>query len=42
MQSLFDPHVEGIMKKIYEQLDWMLANGINRPIVSLHNSFTKD
>ncbi|KAF3063543.1 putative hsp70 family chaperone protein [Daldinia childiae] len=32
MQSLFDPHVEGIMKKIYEQLDWMLANGINRPI----------
>ncbi|KAI1409476.1 hypothetical protein F5Y13DRAFT_169905 [Hypoxylon sp. FL1857] len=32
MQSLFDPHVESIMRKIYEQLNWMQANGVNRPI----------
>ncbi|KAI1456681.1 hypothetical protein F4805DRAFT_458470 [Annulohypoxylon moriforme] len=32
MQSLFDPHVENIMRKIHEQLDWMQANGVNRPI----------
>ncbi|KAI8960398.1 hypothetical protein F5Y11DRAFT_358482 [Daldinia sp. FL1419] len=32
MQALFDPHVEGIVRKIHEQLDWMLANGIDRPI----------
>ncbi|KAI1393154.1 uncharacterized protein F4822DRAFT_383686 [Hypoxylon trugodes] len=32
MQSLFDPHVESIMKKIHEQLNWMQANGVNRPI----------
>ncbi|OTA62065.1 hypothetical protein K449DRAFT_422784 [Hypoxylon sp. EC38] len=32
MQSLFDPHVESIMTKIREQLNWMQANGIDQPI----------
>ncbi|KAI1105671.1 hypothetical protein F4804DRAFT_117893 [Jackrogersella minutella] len=32
MQSLFDPHVESIMKKIHEQLNWMQSNGVNQPI----------
>ncbi|OTB11872.1 hypothetical protein K445DRAFT_26131 [Daldinia sp. EC12] len=32
MQALFDPHVEGITRKIHEQLEWMLANGVDRPI----------
>lgn len=36
MQSLFDPHVENITKKIHEQLNWMQANGVNRPIVSVY------
>lgn len=35
MQSLFDPHVDSIMRKIREQLDWMQANGVTRPIVRL-------
>ncbi|CAJ2506693.1 Uu.00g078790.m01.CDS01 [Anthostomella pinea] len=32
MQSLFDPHIESIMRKIQEQLDWMQMNNIDRPI----------
>ncbi|KAI1333540.1 hypothetical protein F5Y15DRAFT_410294 [Xylariaceae sp. FL0016] len=32
MQSLFDPHIEQIMRKIQEQLDWMQANGFNKPL----------
>ncbi|KAI1326628.1 hypothetical protein F5Y16DRAFT_421650 [Xylariaceae sp. FL0255] len=32
MQSLFDPHVDGILRKIQEQLEWMQARGIAHPI----------
>ncbi|KAI6087243.1 hypothetical protein F4821DRAFT_236722 [Hypoxylon rubiginosum] len=32
IQSLFDPHVESIMRKIYQQLDWMQANNVNQAI----------
>ncbi|XDG00407.1 hypothetical protein ABKA04_000022 [Annulohypoxylon sp. FPYF3050] len=38
MQSLFDPHVENITKKIHEQLNWMQANGVNRPIHEMMTS----
>ncbi|KAI8626054.1 hypothetical protein F5Y19DRAFT_488550 [Xylariaceae sp. FL1651] len=32
MQSLFEPHVNGILRKIYEQLNWMQTHGLSRPI----------
>ncbi|KAH9992387.1 hypothetical protein F4779DRAFT_609220 [Xylariaceae sp. FL0662B] len=32
IQSLFDPHVESIMRKIREQLNWMESNAINQPV----------
>ncbi|KAI0127356.1 hypothetical protein BJ170DRAFT_369976 [Xylariales sp. AK1849] len=32
VQSLFDPHVESIKRKIHEQLTWMQNNGIDRPV----------
>lgn len=35
VQSLFDPHVEGIMRKIHEQLNWMQAKGTDRPVVRI-------
>ncbi|ORY68543.1 Hsp70 family chaperone [Pseudomassariella vexata] len=35
IQSLFDPHVESIMRKIQEQLDWMQINGNNRSLTHM-------
>ncbi|KAI0481270.1 hypothetical protein GGR56DRAFT_688865 [Xylariaceae sp. FL0804] len=32
MQSLFEPHIEQILLKIREQLDWLQGNGIGSPI----------
>ncbi|KAI3337561.1 hypothetical protein HD806DRAFT_476989 [Xylariaceae sp. AK1471] len=32
MQSLFDPHVDSILRKILEQLDWMQAQGLDHQI----------
>ncbi|KAI2609195.1 hypothetical protein GGR54DRAFT_651909 [Hypoxylon sp. NC1633] len=32
MQSLFDPHVDSIIGKIHDQLDWMQRNDVNRSI----------
>lgn len=34
IQSLFDPHIDSIPRKIHEQLNWMSRNSITRPIVS--------
>lgn len=35
IQSLFDQQIEGIMKRIIEQLDWMSENGRTEQVVSL-------
>ncbi|XXH04351.1 hypothetical protein Hte_010765 [Hypoxylon texense] len=32
IQSLFDPHVESIIRKIHQQLDWMQAHNVNQAI----------
>lgn len=34
VRSLFDPHVNSILKKIQEQLTWMQLHGLHRPVVS--------
>lgn len=34
VSNLFEPHIISITRKIDEQLNWMQANGIERPIVS--------
>jgi len=37
IQSLFDPQVEGIVKKIIEELDWLRDNGHPQHVVSTRN-----
>ncbi|KAK8867494.1 Hsp70 chaperone protein [Apiospora arundinis] len=32
VQSLFDPHIDKIIEKIHEQLEWLQSNKITRPI----------
>ncbi|KAI0378679.1 hypothetical protein F5Y04DRAFT_290850 [Hypomontagnella monticulosa] len=32
MQSLFDPHIQSIMEKIHEQLNWMQNKGFHQPV----------
>ena len=34
IQSLFDPQVEGILKKVTEQFDWLKNNGHPQQVVS--------
>jgi len=41
IQSLFDPQVEGIAKKIIEELDWLRDNGHPQQVVSSCDAQTK-
>jgi hypothetical protein len=33
IQSLFEPQIEGIVKRITEQLDWLKDNGLPQQVV---------